>query len=96
MLVPSRTDHGADDRVWRRLARMPRALVFLVALALVLAGLFVPGPVGGALLLVLALAMGALLARTWPVTPPARRRVRAAVLLGLVTVAVVKIFWSAW
>jgi hypothetical protein len=79
-----------------RLAQVPRGLAFLLALVLVLAGLFLPGAIGGVVLLVLAVAMAALARMTWPATPPSRRTARVVVLLALVAVAFIKIFWGAW
>jgi hypothetical protein len=74
-----------------RLARANPTAVFLGALALVLAGLFAPGIIGGAILLVLAAALVALLLKTWPVQPPATRMIRLVMLTALIGVALVKI-----
>jgi hypothetical protein len=74
-----------------RLARLNVTTVFLAALALVLAGLFAPGIIGGALLLVLFAALATLLVRTWPVQPPPVRALRVSVLALLLAVALVKI-----
>lgn len=74
-----------------RLARANPTGVFLGTLVLVLVALFAPGIIGGALLLALALALGALLVTTWPVQPPATRTIRLAILSLLVTVALMKI-----
>lgn len=82
-----RTQHP----VLTRLARANPTGVFLGALVLVLVALFAPGIIGGGLLLVLALALGALLVTTWPVQPPATRALRLVVLTVLVTAALVKI-----
>jgi preprotein translocase subunit Sss1 len=79
-----------------RLARVPRGLAFLLALVVVLAGLFLPGAIGGAIVLALAVAMAALARMTWTATPPSRRRARVVVLLALVAVAFIKVFWGAW
>jgi hypothetical protein len=81
---------------WRRIARLPRGAVFLLALVLVLAGLFVPGPVGGVLLLALAVGLALLLRHTWPVTPARLRPIRLVVLALLFLAALVKIFANAW
>jgi hypothetical protein len=72
-----------------RLARLNPTAVFLGALVLVLLGLFVPGAVGGALLLILALVVGALVVGTWELRP-ATRPLRLAVLLLLLVVALTK------
>ncbi|HET8684638.1 MAG TPA: DUF6703 family protein [Micromonosporaceae bacterium] len=68
----------------RWLGRQNRTTVFLATLALVLAALFAPPPVGGVLLLALTAGLAALLAVTWPVTAPATRALRLAVLVLLV------------
>jgi hypothetical protein len=74
-----------------RLARMNRTSVFLVALAITLAGFFLPGAGGGLLLLAVVLGLGWLLTRTWAVTPPPMRVVRAVILTALLIVAATKI-----
>lgn len=74
-----------------RLARVSPTAAFLMVLVLMLIGLFVPGVVGGVVLLLLAAGLGALLMTTWPVQPP-RTRVLRLLILGLLTlVAVAKI-----
>jgi hypothetical protein len=77
-----------SDNLMRRLARVNPATAFVVALAVMLAGLFLPGIIGGALLLLLAAALAALTFTTWPVQVPATRVVRV-VLLALLLAAVV-------
>jgi hypothetical protein len=74
-----------------RLARLNVTAVFLAALALVLLGLFAPGVVGGAVLLALAVALAALMARTWRVQAPRTRAFRFVMLVLLVAAALVKI-----
>ena len=74
-----------------RLARLNVTGVFLAVLAYLLVALFAPGVVGGALLLVLVLALAALMARTWPVTPPRARTLRLVVLVVLLAAALYKI-----
>ncbi|WP_431907325.1 DUF6703 family protein [Micromonospora carbonacea] len=74
-----------------RLARANPTTVFLVALVLVLVGLFAPGVLGGALLLALAAALVALLVTTWPVQAPATRVIRLVMLTLLVAVALAKL-----
>jgi hypothetical protein len=74
-----------------RLARMNRTTVFLVALAVILAGFFVPGFWGGLLLLAVVVGLAYLLTHTWAVTPPPMRIVRAVILTALLIVAVLKI-----
>jgi hypothetical protein len=74
-----------------RLARVNRTVAFLVTVAVVLLGLFLPGILGGAVLFALAAGLAALLARTWPVQAPATRVLRVVVLAVLVVVALSKI-----
>ena len=74
-----------------RLARANPTVVFLAALALVLVALFAPGIIGGGLLLVLAVALGALLVTTWPVQNPRTRALRLVMLTLLVAAALAKI-----
>lgn len=82
-----RTQHPALTR----LARANPTGVFLGTLALVLVALFAPGIIGGGLLLLLALALGALLVTTWPVQRPATRVLRLVMLTLLVAAALAKI-----
>ncbi|ROO61704.1 hypothetical protein EDC02_3654 [Micromonospora sp. Llam0] len=65
---------------------------FLAALVLVLVGLFAPGVVGAAALLVLAAGLVWLLHRSWPAVPAAGRMFRLVALTLLVAVALAKIF----
>ncbi|MFI7433888.1 DUF6703 family protein [Micromonospora haikouensis] len=74
-----------------RLARANPTTVFLATLVLVLVGLFAPGVLGGALLLVLAATLVALLVTTWPVQSPATRVIRLVMLTLLVAVALAKL-----
>jgi uncharacterized membrane protein len=78
------------EHVLQRLARLNKTFVFLLAAAVVFLGLFLPGIVGSAVLLVLAAALIWLLTKTWPVTPPATRVPRVLILLLLVVVAAYK------
>jgi hypothetical protein len=84
------------DDLWVRLARVPRGVAFFAALVLVVAGLFLPGAVGGVLLLLLAAALGLLARHTWRVTPPSMRTTRVVVLVALAVAGLLKIFWGAW
>ena len=77
-----------SDNLMRRLARVNPTTAFVMALAVMLAGLFLPGIIGAALLLLLAVALAALTFTTWPVQVPATRVVRV-VLLALLFAAVV-------
>ncbi|HET6214963.1 MAG TPA: DUF6703 family protein [Micromonosporaceae bacterium] len=74
-----------------RLARLNRTTVFLVTIGVVLLALFVPGVVGGILLLALAAALAAILAKTWPVQSPRTRVLRVLILALLVTAAINKL-----
>jgi hypothetical protein len=79
-----------SDHLLRRLARINPTRAFLVALVVLLAGLFLPGIVGAALLFVLGAALVALTAITWPVQQPATRAVRVVMLVLLFATAVAK------
>jgi hypothetical protein len=70
---------------------MNRTTVFLGTLAVALLGLFLPGALGALVLGAIVVALGALLSATWPVTPPAMRLVRLAILAGLAVIATLKI-----
>ena len=72
-----------SDNLLRRLARINPTKAFVVALVVLLAGLFLPGIVGAALLFVLAAALAALTFTTWPVQQPAARAVRVLMLVLL-------------
>ncbi|GAA2560596.1 hypothetical protein GCM10010435_35010 [Winogradskya consettensis] len=74
----------------RRLATVNPTTAFIIALALLLAGLFLPGIIGGALLFVLGVAMAALTFTTWPVQSTAVRTIRVIMLALLFTAAVTK------
>lgn len=79
-----------SDNLMRRLARVNPTTAFIVALVLMIAGLFLPGIVGAALLFVLALALAALTYTTWPVQTPSTRVVRLILLTLLVAAVVAK------
>lgn len=74
-----------------RLARVNPTRAFLVALVVVLAGLFAPGIIGAALLGLLAAGLAYLSRLTWQVQPPGVRVIRLVLLGALVVAAVVKI-----
>ena len=74
------------------LARVDRTKAFLVALAIALAGLFLPVPYGPTLLLVVVVGLAALMRATWSVTPPAHRGARILILAGLATIALIRLF----
>ncbi len=70
---------------------LPRTGLFLAVLALVLAGLFLPGVVGAILLLVLIVAFIALLSVSWPRLPWGRRVIELFALALLLAVVVDKL-----
>jgi hypothetical protein len=74
-----------------RLARVHPTGAFLGSLVLALVGLFVPGIVGGVVLLALAGGLAALLVTTWPVQAPATRALRLVILTVLFAIALSKI-----
>jgi hypothetical protein len=79
-----------SDNLMRRLARVNPTTAFIVALVILMAGLFLPGIVGAALLFVLALGLTALTCATWPVQSPSTRVVRLILLTLLVATVVAK------
>jgi hypothetical protein len=74
------------------LARMNRTKVFLATLVVGLIGLFLPGLLGGLVLLVVIVTMAALMRLTWPHTPPGPRVLRLLILGLLAAFALAKIF----
>jgi hypothetical protein len=80
----------SSDNVLRRLARVSPTTAFIVALALMLAGLFLPGIIGAALLFLLAVGLAALTFTTWPVQSPSTRVIRLVLLTVLVAAALAK------
>jgi hypothetical protein len=79
-----------SENLLRRLARVNPTTAFLVALALMLAGLFLPGIVGAALLFALGAGLAVLTYTTWPVQPPATRALRVLTLVLLLAAVVAK------
>jgi hypothetical protein len=79
------------DNLLARLARINPTAAFLAALALMLAGFFLPGIVGAALLLVLGAALAALAYTTWPVQSPSTRAARIVLLVLLLAVIIAKV-----
>jgi hypothetical protein len=75
------------------LSRVDRTKAFLAALALALAGLFLPVPYGPVLLLAIVVALVVLLRTTWPVTPPGQRAARLLILAGLSAIALVRLLF---
>jgi hypothetical protein len=80
-----------SDNLLRRLTRINPTTALLVALAVMLAGLFLPGIVGAALLFVLLAGLAALTFTTWPVQTTASRIVRVLLLTLLLAGVVAKI-----
>ena len=80
-----------SDNLLHRLARINPTKAFLVALVVLLAGFFLPGIVGAALLFVLGVALAALTLTTWPVQRPPARAARAVMLVLLFAAVVAKL-----
>ncbi|MEV0898416.1 DUF6703 family protein [Actinoplanes sp. NPDC049802] len=76
--------------VLHRLARVNPTTAFVVALVVLLAGLFLPGVVGALLLGVLAAGLATLTFTTWPVQSGITRTVRLVLLSILVAAVVAK------
>jgi hypothetical protein len=79
-----------SENLLRRLARVNPTTAFVLALVVLLAGLFLPGIIGAALLFLLAAGLAALTFTTWPVQAPAVRAVRVTMLVLLFAAAVAK------
>ena len=80
------------ENLLHRLARVNPTTAFVVVLAVLLAGLFLPGIVGAALLFLLAAGLAALTFTTWPVQPPATRVFRVVMLALVMVVVLAKAF----
>jgi hypothetical protein len=78
------------DKPLRRLARVNPTTAFIATLAVMLAGLFLPGIIGAALLFLLGAGLAALTFATWPVQTPTTRAVRVLLLLLLLAAVVAK------
>jgi prepilin signal peptidase PulO-like enzyme (type II secretory pathway) len=79
------------ENLLRRLARINPTTAFFAALVLMVAGLFLPGIVGAALLFVLFAGLVALTFTTWPVQTVATRVVRVILLALLLASVIAKI-----
>lgn len=79
-----------SDNLLRRLSRVSPTVAFIAALVVLLAGFFLPGIIGAALLFLLAAGLAALTFTTWPVQAPPTRVVRIVLLALLVGAAVAK------
>jgi hypothetical protein len=80
-----------SDNLMRRLARVNPTTAFVLALVVMLAGLFLPGVIGAALLFLLAAGLAALTFTTWPVQKPATRVVRVVLLVLLIAAVAAKV-----
>ena len=80
-----------SENLLRRLSRVSPTVAFLVALALLMAGLFAPGIIGGTLLLLLGACLAGLTFTTWPVQKTGTRAIRVILLVLLFAAAVAKI-----
>ncbi|WP_307834313.1 DUF6703 family protein [Paractinoplanes lichenicola] len=78
------------DNLLRRLSRVSPTAAFVIALVVMLGGLFLPGIVGAALLFVLAAGLAALTFTTWPVQSGSTRVLRLVILALLLAVVVAK------
>ena len=79
------------DNLLTRLARINPTTAFLAVLALLVAGFFLPGIVGAAVLLLLGAALAALTHTTWPVQSQSTRAVRIVLLLLLLAMIIAKV-----
>jgi hypothetical protein len=84
-------DQQRVSTVLARLSQLNRTTVFLAALGVALAGFLLPGAAGAVVLYGVVAGLGALLARTWPITPAGMRAVRLLVLAGLAAAATAKL-----
>jgi hypothetical protein len=73
------------------ISRLPRAVPFLVLLALLVAGVVISGPVGSALMGLAAVFVGWVLYLSWPRLTGTERIMRVAVLLLAVAMAISRI-----
>lgn len=78
------------DNLLRRLARVSPTTAFIAALAVMLAGLFLPGIIGAALLFLLGAGLATLTFTTWPVQTPSTRAVRVLLLVLLFAAVIAK------
>jgi hypothetical protein len=80
-----------SENVLRRLARINPTTAFIVALAVLLAGLFLSGIVGAALLFALLAGAAALTFTTWPVQTTSSRIARIVLLTVLLVGILLKV-----
>jgi len=74
------------------LSRLPRLLPFLILLILLVAGVFISGPIGFVLMGLAALFVAWVLYLSWPRLNTTERVMRLAVLLLAVAMAVIQLF----
>jgi hypothetical protein len=74
------------------LARLDRTKVFLIALVVGVVAVFLPGIVGGLILLAIVVLMASLLRRTWAIASLGARVLRVVILGVLGGIALSKIF----
>ncbi len=74
------------------LSRMDRTKVFLVTLVVGLIALFLPGLLGGLILVAVVIGLAVLMRRTWSVTDPRALVLRLVILAVLAGFALAKIF----
>ena len=79
------------DNLLARLARINPTTAFVAALVVLLAGFFLPGIVGAALLSLLGAALAALTFATWPVQTPSARVARIGLLVLLLAAVIAKV-----
>jgi hypothetical protein len=79
-----------SEDLLQRLARVNPTRAFLGALVVMLAGLFLPGIIGAAVLFLLGVALGALTVTTWPIQAPPTRIVRVLLLAVLLALVILK------
>jgi hypothetical protein len=78
------------DNPLRRLARVSPTTAFIAALVVMMAGLFLPGIIGAALLFLLGAGLATLTFTTWPVQSPSTRAVRVLLLVLLFAAVIAK------
>lgn len=74
------------------LSRLPRLLPSLILLILLVAGVFISGPIGFVLMGLAALFVAWVLYLSWPRLNTTERVMRLAVLLLVVAMAVIQLF----
>jgi energy-coupling factor transporter transmembrane protein EcfT len=74
------------------LSRLPRLLPFVILLILLVAGVFISGPIGFVLMGLAALFVAWVLYLSWPRLNTTERVMRLAVLLLAVAMAVIQLF----